>query len=136
MKVKLLSHRNTQGQLASKQRTKSLIAKVSFHLKVFSLRELAAIVIVIVNFNMTRFKLKYHPEESAKRKAEQKSMLTKRVDVFMEFYNKKKFDQVHFYFILVCLLFSILPFSSSLETIKKIWPAILLYLARSIHYLK
>jgi hypothetical protein len=41
-----------------------------------------------------RFKLKYHPEDSAKRRSEQKAMLMKRVDVFMDFYNKKKFDQV------------------------------------------
>jgi hypothetical protein len=47
-----------------------------------------------------RFKLKYHPEESAKRKAEQKSMLSKRVEVFTDFLNQKKFDQVQHFIIL------------------------------------
>jgi hypothetical protein len=43
-----------------------------------------------------RFKQKYHPEESAKRRAELKSMLTKRVDVYMEFFDKKMIEQVPF----------------------------------------
>ena len=43
---------------------------------------------------LQRFKLKYHPEESTKRRGEQKSMLMTRVEVFMDFLNKKKFAEV------------------------------------------
>lgn len=43
---------------------------------------------------LSRFKLKYHPEDSAKRKAEQKAMLMKRVEVYMDFLNRKKIDEV------------------------------------------
>jgi len=51
-------------------------------------------VLIGLFFWLQRFKLKYHPEESAKRRGEQKGMLMKRVEVFMDFLNKKKFDQV------------------------------------------
>ena len=42
----------------------------------------------------SRFKLKYHPEESSKRRAEQKGMLMRRVEVFLDFLERKKIDQV------------------------------------------
>ncbi|XP_059079220.1 serrate RNA effector molecule homolog isoform X2 [Tigriopus californicus] len=40
------------------------------------------------------FKLKYHPEDAVKRKEEQKSALMKRVDVFKDFWDQKKFNGV------------------------------------------
>ncbi|XP_014260157.1 serrate RNA effector molecule homolog isoform X2 [Cimex lectularius] len=40
------------------------------------------------------FKLKYHPEESQKRKEEQISALKKRASVFLEMLNKSKIDEV------------------------------------------
>ena len=41
-----------------------------------------------------RFKLKYHPEDSAKRKEDQKAALTSRVEVFSKFLKQDKFDKV------------------------------------------
>merc|ERR1711981_620467 len=40
------------------------------------------------------FKLKYHPEDSAKRKEEQKTALNSRVEVFNKFLKQEKFDKV------------------------------------------
>merc|ERR1712113_1252515 len=40
------------------------------------------------------FKLKYHPEDSAKRKEDQKSALKCRVEVFTKFLKQEKFDKV------------------------------------------
>eukprot|EP00095_Tigriopus_kingsejongensis_P006385 snap_masked-scaffold117_size339417-processed-gene-1.3 protein:Tk06385 transcript:snap_masked-scaffold117_size339417-processed-gene-1.3-mRNA-1 annotation:"serrate rna effector molecule-like protein" len=40
------------------------------------------------------FKLKYHPEDGVKRKEEQKTALLKRVDVFKDFWEHKKFGGV------------------------------------------
>merc|ERR1719188_164890 len=37
------------------------------------------------------FKLKYHPEESAKRKEEMRKNLEKRIEVFQEFWEKREF---------------------------------------------
>ena len=41
-----------------------------------------------------RFKLKYHPEDSSKRKEEQKASLHNRVEVFNKFLKQGKFDNV------------------------------------------
>ncbi len=41
-----------------------------------------------------RFKLKYHPEESVKRREELKAALMKRVQVFKDFWSQKAFDGV------------------------------------------
>jgi len=41
-----------------------------------------------------RFKLKYHPEDSSKRKEDQKSALKCRVEVFTKFLKQEKFDKV------------------------------------------
>ncbi len=43
-------------------------------------------------FLFTRFKLKYHPEDSVKRREELRSALIKRVKVFQDFNNKKLFE--------------------------------------------
>merc|ERR1711994_52145 len=40
------------------------------------------------------FKLKYHPEDSSKRKEDQKAALTSRVEVFSKFLKQDKFDKV------------------------------------------
>merc|ERR1711974_498051 len=40
------------------------------------------------------FKLKYHPEDSAKRKEDQKAALTSRGEVFSKFLKQDKFDKV------------------------------------------
>ena len=42
---------------------------------------------------MYRFKLKYHPEDSQKRKDECKAALQKRIEVFMKFFDEKKFQE-------------------------------------------
>ena len=39
--------------------------------------------------------MKYHPEDSAKRKEEQKSALKRRVDVFSKFMKQGKFESVY-----------------------------------------
>ena len=41
-----------------------------------------------------RFKLKYHPEDAAKRKEEQRTALNSRVEVFSKFLKQDKFDNV------------------------------------------
>ena len=38
-----------------------------------------------------RFKLKYHPEESSKRKDEMRRNLEKRIEVFQSFWEKREF---------------------------------------------
>jgi hypothetical protein len=43
---------------------------------------------------MYRFKLKYHPEDSVKRREELRNMLLKRIDVFVDFFGKGKFNGV------------------------------------------
>jgi len=40
------------------------------------------------------FKLKYHPEDSVKRREELRNMLLKRIDVFVDFFGKEKFNRV------------------------------------------
>ena len=42
----------------------------------------------------SRFKLKYHPEDAAKRKEDQRVALKRRVDVFSKFLNQEKFENV------------------------------------------
>ena len=42
----------------------------------------------------TRFKLKYHPEESVKRKEECKAALEKRIEVFTKFLDEGKFNGI------------------------------------------
>lgn len=44
--------------------------------------------------NVNWFKLKYHPEDSAKRKEDQKAALKCRVEVFNKFLKQNKFDKV------------------------------------------
>ena len=41
-----------------------------------------------------RFKLKYHPEDSAKRREEQRSALKRRIEVYQKFLNEGKIDAV------------------------------------------
>ena len=41
-----------------------------------------------------RFKLKYHPEDAAKRKEEQRTALNSRVEVFSKFLKQDKFENV------------------------------------------
>ena len=43
---------------------------------------------------LLRFKLKYHPEDSAKRKEECKASLEKRIDVFIKFMDEMKFNNI------------------------------------------
>ena len=49
---------------------------------------------LIVYYKFCRFKLKYHPEDSSKRKEEQKASLSSRVEVFNKFLKQGKFDKV------------------------------------------
>ena len=44
--------------------------------------------------NLFRFKYKYHPDEYPKRREEQKQIIKKRLDVFMELYHKGYLDDV------------------------------------------
>jgi hypothetical protein len=41
-----------------------------------------------------RFKYKYHPDEYSKRREEQRQIIKKRLDVFMELFNKGYLDDV------------------------------------------
>lgn len=45
-----------------------------------------------------RFRLKYHPDESAKRKAEQKENVHRRLEIFQELQEKGRFNNLHIEF--------------------------------------
>ena len=50
--------------------------------------------VTIKYWSFCRFKLKYHPEDSAKRREEQRSALKRRIEVYQKFLNEGKIDAV------------------------------------------
>lgn len=46
-------------------------------------------------FCVLRFRLKYHPDDSSKRKAEQKENVLRRLEIFQCLYDEGRIDELH-----------------------------------------